>query len=483
MILIKNYTKVLFASLALFSAVSCSNPWDDRTDTSDENLKFNLSERIKNTSEISEFAKLLEETGLDEELSNSKTYTVWAPTNAALSLVDPSLLSDINKKRLFVLNHFALTAYSSVSENDTVSVQMYSNKYLDFINGTKMDEATVLLADQYASNGVFHIVDKALEPKINIWQYVKANATTNTMCAYLLSLDEFNIYKTDSIAKAFEFHEAYSDSLTNSYLKNVYNLNNEKKKYTFFLLENDGFDAEVTKLEPYLTKSNQDSTTTYTRYFTARDFAYPRVMSRENLPDTLVSRFGVKVPIDKNNIVREVKLSNGIIYVMNALDVPLEKRLLTTKIEGENPIGFSRTDKRANTFYRVKNDANGVLFNDIMVQNHGAPLFGINYNANNLYSTTYKVYWRAINDIQSNVFQQKLTIGGVRLIDNTILNPIMEFPYIDVPLNIYDEILIGEFTLDQAGSIDLITLIAANSGVNGVNTLSLDYLKLVPVIK
>lgn len=484
MISINTYIKGLFASITLLAAASCSNPWEDHSNTNDDNLKLTLSERIKNTPETSEFGKLLVETGFDNELSNSKTYTVWAPTNDAIAQVNPALLNDLASKRLFVQNHIALTAFSSVTEQDTVTVQMLSNKYLEFKNGTVMVDANVVTADQYAANGLFHIISKALEPKSNIWEYLKERTASNAMSEYLFTLDEFNLYQSDSIAKAFEFHEIYADSLTNSYLKNVYNLNNEKNKYTFFLLEDDAFNTEVEKLEPYLTKSNQDSTTTYASYFTVRDFAFHKAIPREKLSETLfVSRFGVEVGIDESKIVEEIQLSNGIVYIMSSLDVPLEKRLLTTTIEGEVPNGFSQGDKRANTFYREKEDLDGVMFYDIMVQNHRVPLFAINYSANNLYSTTYNVYWRAINDIQPNTFQQSLRIGGGILPDGTMADPIAELGPMDVAPNIYDEIFIGEFTLNEAGRIDLISLIAANTAVDGNNTLSLDYLKLVPIIK
>ncbi|MFI1773419.1 fasciclin domain-containing protein [Thalassobellus citreus] len=484
MISIKTYTKGFLASFALIAAISCSDPWEERSNTNDKSLTENLSERIQNTSETSEFGKLLVETGYDTQLSNSKTYTVWAPTNEALNQVDPTLLSDLNSKKLFVKNHIALTAFSSVTEADTVTVQMLSNKYLEFKNGNVMAQSPVVTTDQYASNGVFHIINKALEPKSNIWQYINEKSGTNEMSAYLLSLTEFNVYQSDSIAKASEeeIHEMYADSLTNSYLKNIYNLNNEKNKYTFFMLENDGYNSEVEKMEPYLTKSNQDSTTIYARYFTTRDFAFHKAVARENLPDTLVSSFGVKVPIDKSNIVEEVQLSNGIVYIMSTLEVPLETRLLTTQIEGEEPDSFSE-NKRSNTYYREKEDPDGVMFYDIMVQNHKTPLFAINYSANNLYSTTYKVYWRAINDIQGNDFQQTLRFGGTILPDGTVENPIAELEYTDVLQDVYDETFVGEFTLDEAGRLDLISLVAANTGTNGNNTLTLDYLKLVPVIK
>ncbi|MEL0456497.1 fasciclin domain-containing protein [Flavobacteriaceae bacterium SZ-1-7] len=485
MISIKTYTKIFFASFALITVASCTDPWDDHGKTSDQNLDQNLSERIQSTSQTTEFGKLLEETGFDGVLSNSKTYTVWAPTNDAIGQVDPSLLSDLAKKRLFVQNHIALTAFSSVTEQDTVTVQMLSNKYLEFRNGTMIEDATVVSADQYASNGLFHIIGKALEPRLNIWQYVKSKAGSNTMSSYLSSLNSFDIYRSDSIAKANEpeIHKLYADSLRNSYLTNVYNLNNEKNKYTLFLLENNGFNSEVDNLEPYLIKGTADSTRTYASYFTVRDMAFHKAVARENLSTTqFVSRFGVEVPIDEDNIVEEVLLSNGIVYIMSALEVPLENRLLTTQIEGEKPNGFSQNDKRSNTFYREKEDPDGILFYDIMVQNHGVPQFAINYSANNMYSTTYQAYWRAINDIQGNTFMQTLRVGGTVDVDGMVIDPIAELEY-EVGLNVYDEVLIGEFTLDEAGRLDLISLVAANTGVNGNNTLTLDYLKLVPVIK
>lgn len=484
-IYINKYSKAILASLTLCAAVSCSDPWDEHTKNVDNNLNENLAERLTSISETSEFGKLLTETGYDRVLADTKTYTVWAPTNAAIEAVPTSELNDLESKTLFVRNHIALTAFGSVSTLDTVPVQMLSNKYLEFIGGSVMDGSSVVTADQYTSNGLYHIVDDALIPRENIWEYINNTAGNNAMSSYLVSLNEFNIYQSDSIAKADAeaMPGQYADSLTNSYLNNVYNLNNEKNKYTFFLLENEAFNTEVEKLEPYLVKGTTDSTATYASYFTTRDFAFHKSVAKENLPDTLVSRFGVKVPINKDNIVNEVPLSNGMLYVVGAMDVPLETRLVPTKIEGETPTGFSQGDLRANTFYREKEDLEGVRFDDIMVQNHGVPLFSIYYGANDLYSTTYQVYWRAINDIQENTFQQRLSFGGMFNELGEVVDPIATLDYTDVAPDVYDENYVGEFTLEEAGKLDIISLIAANSGSNGENTLTLDYIKLVPVIK
>ncbi|MCL6217502.1 fasciclin domain-containing protein [Zunongwangia pacifica] len=481
-----NHKLILVAVLAIVSVISCSDPWDDHAKMVDANLNEKLNIRINNTPETSDFGALLIETGYDSILSSAKTYTVWVPTNEAMAQVDASVLADMEDKQLFVLNHIALTSYSSVTDKDTVSVAMLSDKYLEFKNGNMIAESNVLTADQYAENGLYHIIDKALTPRRNIWEYLQDEAASNAMSKFIMSLDEFDIYPSDSLPKAMaEKSEEimFADSLTNSYLLNVYNLNNEKNKYTFFLLEDEGYKNQVETLKPYLNKGTTDSTTTYASYFAVRDMAFHKSYSRENLPDALTSRFGVKVPVNKNRILEEVKLSNGILFKMSTVDVPLEKRLLSTVIEGENPSGFSQGDKRINTFYREKASPSGEPFSDIMVQNHEVPKFGIYYTANNLYSTTYRVYWRAVNDIQENTFQQALRIGGEFQADGTVANPIASLPYTDVPPDDYSEVFIGEFTLEEAGNLDLITLLAANTAVNGQNTLTLDYLKFVPVIK
>ena len=162
-----NYNhKLIFLAVFVFTMiVSCSDPWDDHAQVGDSNLDENLSARIKNMPETSDFGELLIETGYDSILSSSKTYTVWVPTNDAMAQVDASTLSDIEDKRLFVLNHIALTSYSSVNDRDSVSVAMLSNKYLEFKNGNMIAESNVVKADQYAENGLYHVIDKALTPR------------------------------------------------------------------------------------------------------------------------------------------------------------------------------------------------------------------------------------------------------------------------------------------------------------------------------
>ncbi|GGA65313.1 hypothetical protein GCM10008015_02560 [Flavobacterium palustre] len=490
MIILKSKYARLLASVLTLAIISCSNPWDDRTDNGDANLGVTLNEAISKTSETSQFAELLVQTGYDEILASSKTFTVFVPTNAAMAEVESSILNNPEAVRAFVANHITLTAYSSIRTNQQERIKMFTNKNLIFKGSTMIDDATIVNPDQYAKNGVFHIIDKALTPKLNIWQYINSQAGVSATSDYLLSLKDFSIYTSDITAKALSVERGVgylSDSLTNSYLRNVYNLNNENNLYTLFLMEDAGYTAEVDKMKPYLIKTSNeptiDSTAIYAKYFTLRDMAFAKKYELDELPATLTSRFGVEVPIDKTQIVQQIHLSNGIVYIMKKVDVPLAKRLLTTRIEGEKNSGY--IGSRTPILYRDRRDPLGVLFNDIMVQAPTRAKFTLFYNARDMYSTTYKVYWRAINDrTTSTLFQQKLGIGGSIVLTGStydVANFTEAVPLTIIPFNNYDEILVGQFTMTTAGNIDMISLIGgATTATSG---LTLDYLKFVPVLK
>jgi hypothetical protein len=486
MISLKNNYKRLFIGLLTIALFSCSNPWDDRENNGDDNLSVTLSEAITNTTEVSQFGQLLVQTGYDKILAASKTYTVFVPTNEAIDQVDDAILNDPEALKKFVANHIALTAYSSIRTKEQEKIKMLGDKYLIFKGATMIDDATIVTADHYAANGVFHVINKALTPKLNIWQYINSQTGNSAMGDYLLSLKEFSIYTADIAAKANAAPGYLADSLSNSYLRNVYNLNNEKNSYTLFLMEDAGYNAEVDKMKPYLIKTSNvaaiDSTAIYAKYFTLRDMTFSKKYELDELPATLTSRFGVEFPVDKTQIVGEpIHLSNGIVYIMKKVDVALAKRLITTRIEGEKNIGY--IGSRTPILYRDKKDPLDVLFNDIMVQAPTRAKFTLLYNAKDMYSTTYNVYWKAVNDrTTSTLFQQKLGIGGN--FDPTTVN-VVNFteavPLTIIPYNNYEEILVGQFTKTTAGNIDLISLIGgATTATSG---LTLDYLKFVPVLK
>ena len=96
--------------------------------------------------------------------------------------------------------------------------------------------------------------------------------------------------------------------LRNSFNFEVYDLQNEEKQYTYFILDNASFEAEVNKLLPYFTTGTADSTKDLASNAVVRDLIVEGLYSIDQLPSTLTSKFGVAIPIDKSYIV-EPRLS------------------------------------------------------------------------------------------------------------------------------------------------------------------------------
>lgn len=484
------YKKIALAALMVF-AFSCSDPWDERNTGNEANIDKSLVEAISGSSEFSEFSKVLAATGYDKVLASSKNFTVFVPSNAAMSQVPVSIINDPVALKQFVGNHIALTSYSSVREIDEIQIEMLSKKFLVFKGKSTIDDATIIKADMLASNGIYHIIDKPLTPRLNIWQFVGSQSATSMMSADLLALKEFSIYKEDIEKKILSEASGagyLSDSLTNSFLTNVYNLNNEKNSYTLFLMQDEGYNQEVDKMKAYTIKSTTDSTATYAKYFTARDMVFNKKYEPSQLPSTLTSRFGVAYSIDKSQIVGEpIRLSNGIVYIMKKVDVPMAKRLVPIVIEGES---FDLRYNMNNSIASITRDfflPSTENINDVFVLNPGfaSPRLVYQNRLKDLYSTKYQVQWRAINN-KTTVFSQTIVIGGTYILSGTTYTldkPLKTLAYTPVPINDFNEVLVGDFTPLQSGNILNLTLLGANSATNGVNSLTIDYLKIVPVVK
>lgn len=474
-ILKKSY--VILAVVCLMTGTySCSKKWDLHNEITDPVIKDNLFDQLSKNSEVSEFGKLLVKSGYDKILASSKTFTVFAPDNAAIASMDPGMIADTASLNNFIANHIALTAYRTDAATDSLSLRMLNGKNILFLNAN-IGDADITQANKFAANGIYHVISSIVKPKSNIWQYLQSNAASNHQAAFIGALDSIHIYPNG-------LSDVGEPLLDNEFIKETYNIKDETKKFTVFLMQNSAFDTETNKLLPYFVRPGADTTQFLAKHYTMRDLIFDGEYKQSELPDTLVSKFGVKVGINRASIVERVSLSNGVIYVMSDLSVNLQQRLVTSVIEGENPRVFIPGDKRGNIYYRKKIDPFNVLFHDLMVQNHGIPLFEVGYTTPVLFSTKYKVYWRAINDIQTNVFQQRLMVGGIKDSNGTLISSIAFYPYTNVNVANYNEVYLGEFTLNTAGNVPL-ALIAANnnSTSSGVNTLSLDYVKLVPVIK
>ena len=468
------YKSLLLAALGAMLLFGCSKVKEDRSAITDESLKITLFELVNSNPDLSTFTKYLVQTGYDKVLSSSKSYTVYAPINSALATLDPAIVNNATRLKLFVGNHIAQQLYRTADVPVLTRIGMLNNKYNN-IKSNQIGDATIKTADKYASNGLLQVIDKSLSAIDNCWEVLSANADIPAkQKTFMFSLFR-NVFDTSNAivtginpTTGEPIYQPGSDSVfTNLFWNRVHDLKNEKKQYTLFVLADAAWDTEVTKFKPYyVVTGNVDSNTLVTSWNVVRDFAVDTVYNPSSIPDTIVSKFGTKLPVERSAIVKTIKTSNGIVYIMNKMNVLPSSKIATIRIEGENYTAPSH-DRRGNTYFRDRfNTVTGFDFRDVFVTGHGVTAFNLRYQLQEIPSVKYKAYWVAYNDVPSLVFSQRLVIGSTTS---------ATFPATSVPANNLNEVYIGEFTMARYEPVFNIYLVA-----NGTTPILCDYIKLVP---
>jgi Fasciclin domain len=465
-------------SIMLTMLLGCSKMNDSKYDITNPALKQNLFELISANPDLSSFAKYLVQTGYDKVISSSKNYTVFAPANSSLATLDANIINNPTKLKLFIGNHIATQLYRTSDVSSSTRISMINGKYSNMLK-TKLEDATIKSADNYASNGLLHIIDQYVPALDNCWEFINNNASAPAkQKAFMLSLFRNVFDLTNAVVIGIKpltgepIYQTGTDSIyTNLYWNKVHDLKQEQKQFTLFMLEDATWDSEITKFTPYFSTSTTDSNTLITSWNVVKDFAVDTLYNPTSIPDTIFSKFGTKLPVKKANIVKTIKTSNGIVYIMNKMDVQPASKFKTIVVEAENYAATSN-DRRSNTYFRDRyNTLTGLDYKDVLVLNHGVALFNIRYDLPEIPSIKYKAYWVAVNDFQTLTFTQKLGIGSAA---STV------FPYTTVDLNNLNEIFIGEFAVPKYAPILNIYLVAANSTTATANPLVCDYIKLVP---
>lgn len=462
----------LLTAFSLLALPACKDKWEEHNELQDPALSGNLQSKISASSELSKFSQYLAATGYDKVLASSKTFTVWAPTNQALESLDQSIANDPEKLKQFVANHIAYQEYFTHSIQADLRLKTLSGKYIALnksdvsVEGIKVEKA-----NQYARNGVLHVINGLLVPKISIWEFFEASPASAAQRAFMQSLSQ--LVRVDSLATQIgvdpqtgvPIYESNTGMvLTNRFLHEVQDVKSEDNLYTFIMLTDEAFEAEKAKLAGFYKDTIPERAAYNTAWNVVKDLAFKGLYIPENLPDTLVSASNVKVPIDKEAIVEVHRVSNGIVYVMNKCNFRLQDKIKPIVVEGEFPTAFSHS-RPANTFYRIRKVASKQQ--DILVRGHAVAGFYIQYAISNVPVAKYKLYWVANNDFNFASLKQKLVV-------NTPTATALKTANVDI--NNLNEIYLGEYTTTNFGLLNL--FVAGDAQ----NPIILDYIKLVPVL-
>ena len=153
---------------------------DASAEMPDEATANSLTGIIAENSDLSTFTLALDAAGVAEKLGEDGPYTVFAPTNEAFANMPPEqlemLLAPENKDKLIRVIEYHIVpgkimAADIPPESENVMTSSLNN--LDMAARTtedgkvRVNTATVTSADIEASNGVVHIVDTVIVPRMS----------------------------------------------------------------------------------------------------------------------------------------------------------------------------------------------------------------------------------------------------------------------------------------------------------------------------
>lgn len=211
----KNILKTLMALFLLALSFACTDQiWEEHYSSAKSNavLDKSLMDLMKEDSvNLSSFLKILRMTEYDSVLTQTQSFTVWAPDNKALEgQVD---WTDLNSLKIIVRNHVSRYPYPSSTVSDT-EVRMLNKKRHRFVRQgeTLMFAGSPVSGQEKAArNGIFYKITAQVPFIPNIWEYIN----------YTDGLDSIHAYM--NMFELYEFDEANSQKLDNDSLgRSVY---------------------------------------------------------------------------------------------------------------------------------------------------------------------------------------------------------------------------------------------------------------------
>ena len=252
--------------LLTFGLVSCTDDWNTHYDAS-TNDSGTLWQAIKADGSMTNFARVLQATGYDVLLDGSQTYTVFAPTDAALSATQAdSLIAEYKQQeaagtrtndntvvRQFLQNHIALFRHP-VSSLTNDSIKLMNSKYAlltdKALAGTALKHTNALY-----NNGLLFAIDSQVAYFPNVFEYLGHDSELDSVYQFLnsYSVYEFNDAKSvpGGIVDGMTIYLDSVSELHNSFLTKFGLINSEDSTYWMLCPTNSEWGRLVQQYEPY----------------------------------------------------------------------------------------------------------------------------------------------------------------------------------------------------------------------------------------
>lgn len=192
---------ILFIGLITVAAVSCTKQWDDYYNTYPETVNENVWEVIQKDPQFSSFVQIIKEAKMDTLFQSDVPYTIFAPTNEAVSTFKGT--KDFNNVTLgyHICSHFINVS----SIQGKRQVQTLTEKFALFErNGSEVtiDEIEVAAESPLYKNGKFFTMSQVIEPNPNLYEYYQF--TNPVLSHYIDTQDTIILDKEKSKPLGFD---------------------------------------------------------------------------------------------------------------------------------------------------------------------------------------------------------------------------------------------------------------------------------------
>lgn len=309
--------------------VGCKDEaWEDHYEQQDIRLENSLLTVLSADSELSTFLGLLKQTEYYSLLNSSQAFTIWAPTNDALSNVPSSILNDPDLLEQFVGNHVSRFSYNSSSVySEPLLVRMLNGKYIEFSNvqdNLNFGEVDLIEQDLLSSNGILHTINDVLLVNPNIWDHLNQNeANYPILMDYLNQFNETVFDEENSVVIGTNtLGQTVYDSIfssSNAFFKTIGYLNSEEERFTFIGLTDDVYTNTYDVLDDYYQFPVQDSIKSNTDKTIFSNLNFLNVELEDVDASPLISTTGNILSLSSSNIIEDYDLSNGNLFVVDQL--------------------------------------------------------------------------------------------------------------------------------------------------------------------
>jgi hypothetical protein len=252
------YSRSLIMLLIAASVIltpSCRDAWEDHYGEASMDLpETDLFGYIQSDQGLSTFGQILVSTGYDSIISASQTYTVWAPTNDALSGVD---LQDSELIGEIVQNHIARGNHST-SGIVSKPVRMLNGKNVTFARedqGYSFGKMDLIDANNITLNGQVHTLGGWVPYTSNIYEFIGRQEGLDSLEEYIYGQNQRVFDPANSPEISFDSAgNVIYDSvfiLANPVLTLLGSLDDEDSIYTAILPGNGGWTEAYERISLY----------------------------------------------------------------------------------------------------------------------------------------------------------------------------------------------------------------------------------------